>query len=224
MPARHPLSSGGVRTTPSSTTNTLLPVASHSSPRVLANMASRAPCPLAKARATTLSAYDVVLSPAVAARSLRTHGTVTTVPCSSGRACGTAVTMWVRAESCRSEPSGPRPAVTVNRSRPNSIGAPSSTASMPSRMWSWSAAGRPRPAMVRSSRRRWRVTANGTPPSIFAVSNAPSPTVTPWSTALTAGVSAPTSVPSTQTRMSVMRPPSHARGRLPWPAPRDAPP
>ena len=32
------------------------------------------------------------------------------------------------------------------------------------------------------------MTANGAPRSILAVSKAPSPTVTPWSTALTAGV------------------------------------
>ena len=65
MPARQPLSSGGVRTTPSTTTKTLLPVASHSSPRVLANTASTARCALARASAMTLSAYEVVLSPAV---------------------------------------------------------------------------------------------------------------------------------------------------------------
>ena len=78
IPARQPLDRGGVLTTPSTTTKTLLPVASHSSPRVLANSASTAPCSFAAARAMTFSAYDVVFSPAVAARSLRTQGTVTT--------------------------------------------------------------------------------------------------------------------------------------------------
>ena len=53
-------------------------MASHSSPRVLAKIASMAPRSLACARATTFSAYDVVFSPAVGARSLRTHGTTTT--------------------------------------------------------------------------------------------------------------------------------------------------
>ena len=79
-------------TTPSMTTNTLEPVPSHSSPRVLPKIASDAPRALAQASATTLSAYEVVLSPAVAARSLRVHGTTTTSPDSGGRACSPAVT------------------------------------------------------------------------------------------------------------------------------------
>ena len=44
---------------------------------MLANTASSAPWDLACARAMTFSAYDVVLSPAVAPRSLRGQGTVT---------------------------------------------------------------------------------------------------------------------------------------------------
>ncbi len=130
---------------------------------------------------------------------------MTTAPWASGRACGTAVTMVVSAESSRSEPSGPRPPVTVTRSRPKSMASPVRTASTPSRTRSWSAGGSPSPAIVRSRRRRWRVIANGTPPSILAVSNAPSPTVTPWSTALTAGASASTRAPSTQTLIPLMR-------------------
>jgi len=42
-PARHPESSGGVRTSPSASTNTLEKLPSHSSPRVLAKIASSAP-------------------------------------------------------------------------------------------------------------------------------------------------------------------------------------
>ena len=43
MPGSRPESAGGVSTTPSTTTKTLLPVHSHSSPRVLAKTASMAP-------------------------------------------------------------------------------------------------------------------------------------------------------------------------------------
>ena len=56
MPARHPLSSGGVRTTPSATAKMLLPVPSQSSPRVLAKIASVPPFSLAWASAMTFSA------------------------------------------------------------------------------------------------------------------------------------------------------------------------
>ncbi len=41
----------------------------------------------------TLSAYDVVFSPAVAARSLRVHGTTVTLPVPDGGSCGALVTM-----------------------------------------------------------------------------------------------------------------------------------
>jgi hypothetical protein len=64
----------------------------------------------------TLSAYDVVFSPAVAARSLRVQGTTTTAPDSGGGACSPAVTRYVRPDAsvaARSDPSGPTPAVTV---------------------------------------------------------------------------------------------------------------
>ena len=76
--AGSPTSPVGVATTPSRTTNTLEPVASHSSSRVLAKIASLAPRSCAYASARTFSAYDVVFRPAVAPRSLRTHGTTTT--------------------------------------------------------------------------------------------------------------------------------------------------
>ena len=55
-PSRQPADAGGVRTRPSCTTNTLDPVASHRSPRVLANTASLASCAWAKASARTFSA------------------------------------------------------------------------------------------------------------------------------------------------------------------------
>ncbi len=77
-PSRQPLDAGGVRTTPSRTTKTLDPVASHNSSRVLGKMASPAPCSCAYASARTFSAYEIVFSPAVAPRSLRAHGTTTT--------------------------------------------------------------------------------------------------------------------------------------------------
>ena len=77
MPGKHPLLNAGVSSRPCTTTNTLDPVPSHSSPRVLANKASPAPSSCARASATTLSAYDVVLRPATALRSFLAHGTTT---------------------------------------------------------------------------------------------------------------------------------------------------
>ena len=56
MPARHPVESDGVRTRPPCTTNTLVPVPSHSAPTVLAKIASSAPRSWACASATTFSA------------------------------------------------------------------------------------------------------------------------------------------------------------------------
>ena len=78
IPARQPLASGGVTSSPSIPTKTLLPVPSQSSPTELAKIASAAPRSWAYRNAITLSAYDVVFSPAVAARSLRVHGTTAT--------------------------------------------------------------------------------------------------------------------------------------------------
>ena len=78
IPARQPLASVGVRSSPSTTYQTLVPVPSHRLPARLAKIASVAPRSRAWARATTFSAYEVVLSPARAPRSLRGHGTVTT--------------------------------------------------------------------------------------------------------------------------------------------------
>src|SRR4051794_31362588 len=76
-PAKQPADSGGVTTVPSKTQKTLVPVPSHRLPAVLAKIASLAPRSAAYASAITLSAYDVVLSPAVAPFSLRGHGTTT---------------------------------------------------------------------------------------------------------------------------------------------------
>ena len=61
----------------------------------------------------TFSAYDVVFTPVVADRSFRVHGTVTRVQEGPGRGDGPAVTTYVSAPVSRSEPSGPRPPVTV---------------------------------------------------------------------------------------------------------------
>ena len=61
------------------TTNTFVPVPSHSSPRVLASTASEAPAAWARCRAMTFSAYDVDFTPATADFSLRVHGTVAIV-------------------------------------------------------------------------------------------------------------------------------------------------
>src|SRR5439155_277393 len=54
-PRRQPEDSGGVRSTPAVTTKTFVPVPSHSSPRVLAKIASPAPAAVAIARARTFS-------------------------------------------------------------------------------------------------------------------------------------------------------------------------
>ncbi len=56
IPARQPDSSEGVSSRPPSATNTLVPVPSHSRPRVLGRIASVAPTLRASARATTFSA------------------------------------------------------------------------------------------------------------------------------------------------------------------------
>jgi hypothetical protein len=63
------------------------------------------------ASATTFSAYDVVLSPAVADRSLRVHGTVATADEAGQSFIGATATTSVGAPSPRSEPSGLMPPV-----------------------------------------------------------------------------------------------------------------
>ena len=96
-PARQPLESRGVSTSPPTTTKTLLPVHSESRPVVSASTASDAPRRCASARATAFSAYDVVFSPAMADRSLRTHGTVASVVVAGHGAAGVRVTTRVGA-------------------------------------------------------------------------------------------------------------------------------
>ncbi|CPU67073.1 Uncharacterised protein [Mycobacteroides abscessus] len=83
--------------------------------------------------------------------------------------------------------------------------ASASTASTPSSTRRSSGASRPSPAADRASRRRWRVSAKARPSNTAHVSNTPSPTVTPWSTALSATSPGATRRPSAQiTRFSVV--------------------
>src|SRR5690349_12183363 len=111
-PNRQPESAGGVVTTPSRTTKTFEPVASHSSPRVLQNNASCAPRASAYASARTFSAYEIVFNPAHAPRSLRDHGTTTTSAVRAGAVTGTANRNAVGALFPRLDPGGAGPPVT----------------------------------------------------------------------------------------------------------------
>ena len=77
----------------------------------MAITASPAPLALAYASITTFSAYDVVLSPASAPRSLRGHGTVATRLLSAASSSGAATTISVGSPSLRPLPSGAGPAV-----------------------------------------------------------------------------------------------------------------
>src|SRR6476661_1687253 len=83
-----------------------------------------------------------------------------------------------------------------------------------------SSGGRPSPAADRSSRRWWRVRAKGCPAAILAVSKTPSPTVTEWSRAETAGPVGSTRSPLTQTRVVVLMVPSWGLARRPTDEPR----
>src|SRR3954453_16163142 len=173
----------------------LLPVPSHTSPAVLANKASAAPRSCAWRNATTLSAYDVVLRPAVAERSLRVHGTIATSAVGGHGFIGPVATITVGAPTPRSEPYGDGPPVTVTRKRTKS-GRSASTASMPWRT-SASSTSMPRPAAERCRRLRCLVNANGTPFSTDMVSKTPSPTTSPWSSARITAASSGTSAPLT---------------------------
>src|SRR3954447_16282567 len=110
-PATHPLSSVGVRSSPSTTQKTLDPVPSQRFPARLAITASPAPRSCAWASITTFSPYDVVLSPASAPRSLRGHGTLATWVDSPASGSGAATTTSVGSPSPRPLPSGAGPAV-----------------------------------------------------------------------------------------------------------------
>ena len=118
----------------------------------------RAPTPW-RARAMTFSAYDVVFRPAVAARSLRVHGT--------RRPCRRAGSRLRRlrddvGEAARPvRPSGPAPPVTVNRSRPKAMGSPASRTALALDDAVVVGLGQPEPRNLRSIRSRWRVIAKG---------------------------------------------------------------
>jgi hypothetical protein len=162
-PRRQPASGGGVRATPSCTTNTFVPVPSHSSSRVLAKMPSSPPCSAAKATQRTFSAYETVLRPAHAPRSLRTHGTMTTSAGPVGSSRSVATTNAVGEASPRIDPGGATPPVTVTRTRASRRRFASSTASAASRNVLASGTARPRPS-AEWRRRSWcRCQANGTP-------------------------------------------------------------
>src|SRR3954447_4088274 len=95
------------------------PVPSQRLPNVLAKIASLAPLSAARARATTFSAYDVVLSPDTAPRSLRTQGTRATAAFSRAGAIAPAATTRGGGPPPRPDPIGPGPPVQVIRSRPS---------------------------------------------------------------------------------------------------------
>ena len=78
---------------------------------MLAKIASLAPRSAAYARAITLSAYDVVLSPAVAPFSLRGQGTTTPLVEGSNGFASAVMTASVGSWVSRLEPSGEMPAV-----------------------------------------------------------------------------------------------------------------
>src|SRR6185437_17139078 len=78
MPGRTPHASGGVRIVAPVTTNRLLAVASDRCPAVSRKIASSAPAARACDSATTDSTYASVLTPVVAANSLRRAGAVHT--------------------------------------------------------------------------------------------------------------------------------------------------
>src|SRR6266545_1073177 len=199
-PASAPDSSVGVTSSPSYTQKMFEPVPSHRCPIVLAKIASLPPCRLAWASAITFSAYEVVLRPETAPRSLRTQGTVTIAAVAAGRSISWDATISVGAAPQRSEDSEDVPPVYVIRSRPNGIHRLADiTASMPSRTWSWSGSARPRPFADTVSRSRCLVTANGCPSTIFTVSKTPSPVVSPWSSGEIAAEVGPSSnAPFTQ--------------------------
>jgi hypothetical protein len=83
---------------------------------VFAKIASDAPRERARSRATTFSAYEVVLAPAVADLSLRVQGTVITLVVSGHSREPIRATTTVGRACPRSLPSGERPPVTVMRS------------------------------------------------------------------------------------------------------------
>ncbi len=171
---------------------------------MLAIRASCAPCRVACASATTFSAYDVVFAPATADRSLRVHGTLTTLIRSGHGEAGEAATIRRGAASPRLEPSGPAPPVSVIRRRPSGSGpAASSVWATASRTVSSRGSWRPRTPAERQSLRRWRVRAKGRPSSTLHVSKTPSPTVIPWSRAGTTAASESDSAPSTHTLVCI---------------------
>ena len=117
IPARHPVVKAGVDRRPPRPRKMFVPVPSHNAPTVLAKIASPAWRALAWARATTFSAYDVALAPAIALRSFRTQGTRTTRSVAGHGGEGAAARITVHELPARPDPSGPEPAVTVMRSR-----------------------------------------------------------------------------------------------------------
>ena len=137
------------------------------------------------------------MSPASAPRSLRGHGTTATRPSGCrGASASTANTMVDRPPE-RPEPNEPGPPVTVIRSRasdrPDAARTSVTAARVPARS---SGMVSPNPVADASSRARCRPNANGWPLQTLTVSNTPSPTTSPWSSARTLASSASTSRPS----------------------------
>ena len=139
----------------------------------------------------------MVFSPAVAPCSLRVHGAITTdVVGSHGRIGATAATTVGRPPTCP-VPSGADPPVTVTRSQHGDACAcgVASTASIVERRAPWSIS-MPSGRADAPSRRRCRVSANGTPACTLIASNTPSPTRA-WSSGRSIGRSGATSSPFT---------------------------
>ena len=131
-------------TAPSRTTKTFEPVASHSSSRVLAKIASLAPRSWAYASARTFSAYEWSSGP----RSRRGRCAPTAprrraTESGHGRNGLLAATITVGPALPRSEPSGATPPVTVMRNRASSWPLAASTAHAAARSASRSGTGEP---------------------------------------------------------------------------------
>ena len=136
----------------------LVPVPSHRFPAVFAKRASSAPSSRARWRATTFSAYEVVLSPAIGLCSLRRHGTVASEEVAAAARPAAEAISTVGRLPLRSDPSGPMPPVSVIRTRPAAAPLAASTARTPARSSSSEyGTSRPSPAADRRSRARWRV-------------------------------------------------------------------
>ena len=167
MPARQPVESGGVRSRPSLHDE-------HVGAGALAQRADGVgedglvgPALVGVRERDHVLGVGVVFAPATALRSLRTHGTTTTlVTWPATRSRGPRPRRPSRASSARPEPSGPTPPVTVMRSRPEAARRPpSDLGARRPQLVVRSADVQPEHRGRRRRRRRWRRRANGSPPT-----------------------------------------------------------